>query len=374
MKLRMNSLSLIISIGLYFILSYLYLNAFGLDWLGWYSRFLPVSHCFYPLALDHAKAYYPNLIAMLFGTNYSFRWGTGINDNGLPFIYFLLIKVFSLEINEVSIVYISYLFNSCVYLGAFRFLDKIFIEIFGFKIHPAFFFLNPAVIYYSQMMNKEPISLFLVFGSFYYFCKKRWVWMGMCILILSVVRVHYGCLLMLCFLGGFHVKKTYAITLIYVILFLIVQNFIFRDQDYLFVDSQINLGFTSVIYSLNKESGIGSLIFAIPKVFQYFFDNVKVGFEFYKTAKLNLYYLKELPFAILFLGFIPVVLKVLLNYNVLLNRKNGDVLLFITTFVFIIALSPIVHSRYLFPIHYILLGYFFSYKRSCKVNHEETFS
>ncbi|EMY12452.1 hypothetical protein LEP1GSC043_3541 [Leptospira weilii str. Ecochallenge] len=59
----------------------------------------------------------------------------------MPFIYFLLIKVFSLEINEVSIVYISYLFNSCVYLGAFRFLDKIFIEIFGFKIHPAFFSL-----------------------------------------------------------------------------------------------------------------------------------------------------------------------------------------------------------------------------------------
>lgn len=196
----------------------------------------------------------------------------------------------------------------------------------------------------------------------------------MCIFILSVVRVHYGCLLMLCFLGGFHVKRTQAVTFIYVILFLVVQNFIFRDQGYLFVDSQINLGFTFLVYSLNKEVGIGSLIFAIPKVIQYFFDNVKVGFEFYNTGKLNLYYLKELPFAILFLGFIPVILKVLLNYNVFLNRKNGDVLLFITTFVFIIALSPIVHSRYLFPIHYIILGYFFSYKRSCKVNREEMFS
>lgn len=101
---------------------------------------------------------------------------------------------------------------------------------------------------------------------------------------------------------------------------------------------------------------------------------MKVGFEFYNTGKLNLYYLKELPFAILFLWFIPVMLKILFNYNVFLNRKNGDTLLFITTFVFIIVLSPIVHSRYLFPIHYILLGYFFSCKRSCKVDREETFS
>ncbi|ALE38983.1 hypothetical protein KQY10_14960 [Leptospira interrogans] len=360
----MNSLSLIISISLYFILSFFYLNVFGLDWLGWFSIFPPeTSPFFFPLALDQAKAYYPILINML-GAKHSFRWGTGINDNGLPFVYFLLTKIFSLEINEVSIVYISYFFNSCVYFIAFRFLNKIFTEIFDFKIHPALFFLNPAILYYSQMMNKEPISLLFVLGSFYYFCKKKWFWMGVCILILSVVRVHYGCLLMLCFLGGFHVKKTHAIALIYVILFLIVQNFIFRDQGYLFVDSQINLGFTSVVYFLNKESGIGSFIFAIPKVFQYFFDNVKVGFEFYKTAKFNLYYLKELPFTILFLWSAPVMLKVLLNYNFLLNRKNGDVLLFITAFVFIIALSPIVHSRYLFPIHYILLGYLFSYKRS----------
>ncbi len=358
----MSKLSyLFVGVMIYFSFGLIYLYSFAIHWQYWIYDLDGINNNFtFPLSLDMTKpnSFLPSLFNLINGI-YEIKLGTGINDNGIAFLYYLIIKLFDLKVDKESIVFLSFGINSISLCVGYVYLQKVSFKSFGRNFNPLLFFLNPTLIYYSQLMNKEALTLMFISIILFYYIERKYWGASVIILLLSVIRLHFVCFFALIALQYFKLSRLQILIFFYIFLGLLVTNLIFRQQDYLFIDNQIGFGFTKFVYELNRDFGIGNFYLFPFEVLQIFYDQVISIFSIFSGDKIVVYNLKEIPVSILLILSARRIFYVILGFFERLEKPTGDFFLFIISFLLIISLSPISHFRYLFPIIYPFFFYLY---------------
>lgn len=281
------------------------------------------------------------------------------NNWGISYLYYGISKITGVDTKEIPII--AFVVSNILIVLCYLIFRSLLCSL-GFSSKYSFlFFFNPALIYYSQLITKEIFSLFFVL--FFTFCilNKRYLFLLLVLPLSILIRVQlgiYGIALLL-----FRGRRNYVVKFIFLyVLFSLISALIIK---YVHIGVQQNLlgdGPVYLSFILNKQYLIGSLFFNILKLFQYFFDLLKSLWFFYDgTFMVDFYKVRDIPFALIFSFLLYWIVIGISNLKLYKYSKVYDLIFCTYIYILVLFINPLVHSRYLFPISYliVLIGFFF---------------
>lgn len=341
---------------LFLILNYFYYSIFTVDYMEFwldeqYSQFF-----YFPLNLDQQKAYVPILIALQNGEYVPLS-----SASGIAYIYWFL--GFFVNINDETIPLASFVVNNLFVLASYYYFVKIGTEVLMLSLkYRWLFFLNPSLIYFSQLINKEMFSLALVLAMTYYLARKQYCKGGFVLLLATIQRLHYIVIMPLSLFLVRAPKKFMLKLFVLYVLFSLAAAYLVSPA----IDLEGSAlegygtysGISEIIITLNQKYYIGSLLLNPIKIIQYFYDLFLSFFCITQDFKLNLYYVHNIPYLAFLIMFWRDMARVLINFRTFVQGPSIYLLATSAIFFLILLMSPMVHSRYLFPISYsiALLG------------------
>ena len=159
--------NVILAYCLFIILNIVYLNVFAMNSQMWWEDENASTQFYFPLNLDQEKAYIPYMAMMEDGT-YVNRIS---NSAGISHIYYALKKLTGFSYEDIP--WVSFLINNLFIILCYRYFVKIGLQLGLEMRYRWLFFINPALIYYSQLINKEIFTLFFTLAFTYYLGRKQ---------------------------------------------------------------------------------------------------------------------------------------------------------------------------------------------------------
>lgn len=362
---RNNSRLIVIIVYCFFFFANLvYLNMFSLD-RTWYSLEVIENgdkYFYFPLNLDQEKAYIPAILEMEEGT--FDRKAIG-NATGIASVYYLLKK--GLGFSEESIAIVSFIFNNIMVIICYLYFVRI-ISFLGLKLsYRWMFFVNPALIYFSQLINKEIISLLFVLASTYYLFTKKTFMLLFFSALFSCIRPQLLLTGVLALWLNSKVKYAKCLFLIYVVTsiagaFLMTPDKFNEQALELMARSDGSVGLVMYTQLINQQYCIGSLLLNPIKVIQYFYDLFRSLSFMTAAGQIDLYKLRDVPFILALIYFAKPLIVVFIRIKQYVMLPCRPVITVTVVFFIVLLMNPYVHARYVFPISYnlLILGVFVS--------------
>ena len=285
--------------------------------------------------------------------------------NGLAYLYYYLPRSENLGFGLTSLIV-----NITCFSLAFIFLQKINKKLKIDNKWLYLFFLNPQLIFYSQTINKEPFTLFFTFLSIYLLLEKKYFYLIIVAFIFGSIREHHLVfLVLLIYLYNSKTLKSFSLRLFISYIFMGIISIFYFSASY----DPSNLNFAgkfSNLIGILDQYGIGYFLIAPIRIMQNFYDQFYQSFFFIlpaysyvsdgslyyaKEGLISIYKLKELLPNILLLFFILIQM---LTFKIKFNWFFGPQKIYyiaIICFILVVSVSPVVHSRYLFPAIIIFL-------------------
>ena len=354
--IKLNKFSLFLaSCYLFFLLfNILYYSTFTGEW-AYYSyennfsadnNFQPDSIFYYVLNGDTYKAYYHRLLELISqGFHVLSNW-----SHAIAYIYYFIWLIFRFEISDVFLV--AFLLNNIAIVISYLYFVKIGREIIGLKMRwRGLYFLNPTLIYISQMMSKEALIIALLTALCYYSIKRKYMIIFIFSSITGFVRAPFA------LLGGFPIILKGKDVRIYRFLFLSILFFLLLGYFYSNVVQNKNsiailenAGVTRLAFEWNYFY-LGPLIMAPFKLLGNFYDLVNQAFfHSIQQGRIDLYHGTTIPIIIAILAYSKTLFYIVLNPFKSLRGPCGNVLLFVLAYFVLVSANQYVHSRYLWPI------------------------
>ena len=336
--IKLNNFSLFVASCYLFFLVFniLYYSAFTGEW-SYYSyennfsidnNYQPDSIFYYVLNGDTYKAYYPHFLELISqGLHMLPNW-----SHAIAYIYYFVWWIFRFEVSDVFLI--AFFINNIAIVISYLYFVKIGREIIGLKMRwRGLYFLNPTLIYISQMMSKEAFLIALLTALCYYSIKRKY----MIIFIFSSITVFVRAPFAL--LGGLPIFLKGKDVRIYRLLFLTILFYLVIGYFYSNVVQNTNsikilgnAGITRLAFEWNYFY-LGPLMMAPFKLIGNFYDLVRHAF-FYsiQQGRIDLYHVTTIPITIALLAQYKTLFYIGLNPFKVLRGANGHVLLFIIGF------------------------------------------
>ena len=350
LSIRRTSLYAFIAYILFFLANYAYYAVFATDYLNYWINNNYNDYFYFPLNLDQGKSYMHHLNGMTDGKFIPLSSATGI-----AYIYFFF-SYFFIEITADNVALISFIFNNIFVIISYLYFVKIGVEVLRLPLRYRWlFFMNPSLIYFSQMIQKEMLSLAAVLALTYYIAKTKKFKSILVTGMATIQRIHFLVLTpMAIFLtnafGGFW-KKVF---ILYVMTSLGAAYLVNSSNFVNFTGASAD-GYSQLILKINRGYYIGNLLFNPIKFVQYLYDLFASFNCITNNLQIDLYRAHNIPYLIFLIFNWKKLRCIVLNYRAILRGPSRTILSVIIAYVFMILVAPIVHSRYLFPISYLLI-------------------
>lgn len=343
----------VFSLCFFFVANTLYFRELTLAIAESGEDFLP-GMLYYTHIIADYKAYIGNIELMKLG-----EFKLGLNNNtGVAFIYFGLMKFIGLDTEHLP--YLAFALNNVLILLSFFLFRKILFKLELPRHYQWFFFLNPALVYYSQLVYKEIPSLFFILLLTYGLMQRRWFGVVVASLASALVRLQLSPVGILAFIG-YRMRSFLPFALCVYILISLAGAVLFKPEILSYQYGAMGEGVVGITSALNEKYFIGSLLLNPLKAVQYYYDVIRsVSFVDFGESHIDIYKLRDVPFALFLLFLTPALLRCFLNIRYFMSTHARALMVVILMYVTVLFLNPIVHARYLFPISYlcVLLGLF----------------
>lgn len=301
---------------------------------------------------DHQE--YVNAIYRMEADAYEFGYN---NNAGISAIYLLLKKLFGGDLRLISFVVNNAVFLACFFL-CLRLLGQLALP----RFWAALLFLNPATVYFSQLINKESFSLLAVLALTLAAARRSWPAFLALALFAGLIRlqlVFFAGALFFLALGGDFLRRSLAAYGV----FALGGAFVARQVES-FDPSRWDWGVSLANFWLNREFLLGSLLLNPARLVQYLKDLFSSA-GFLQNGIVDLYKFRDLPSAIALAAALPLLAYMCVNVHVYSAGKARAAVAAVTAYLLVLLMNPIIHSRYLFPVLplILLLSLFVAYER-----------
>lgn len=270
------------------------------------------------------------------------------NTTGICYFYYYLRKIIHLDY-----VVLSFIVNNIFILFSYIILIKILEKGFLSTKYSFIFFFNPQMIYYSQLINKEAITLFFILlMTFLLMTKNRFIFF-LIIPISMIFRLQHAIFALFLYLLFY--AKSYRTGIIFIYLISAGCAALFANMQ---LKNELIEGsrFLSILYDLNRNYYIGNLVLAPARIIQFAYAQLMSFKSVLGTNGLiNLYQLRDtIPIMIIFI-LCGSLFRVFMNINKYAQRGERFLFTPIIAFLFVLLIHPYTHPRYLFPINVLLI-------------------
>ena len=283
--------------------------------------------------------------------------------NGVAYFYYYLSLL--IPFGKEDAVYVSFIVNNISILVGYIFFTKIKNEILNLSKKSNYvFFLNPLLIWHSQLINKDILMMSAILAGTYYLYKKKYLMILLITFLITFFRYYLG-LLIPAALIALKFKNKILMIVIYYITISLITAYVYSQSDRTiflinraYTGKELEMGITgiaSLVVHLNfNYYYTGNLLLGPIKSLAYLYDLIRC-YNFFSTGKIDLHLLFHIPIVSYFLFNLKIIISFLINLNILKDTKLWIIFLVLIIYYFVILGSPLVHARYLFGIFYLLV-------------------
>ncbi len=289
----------------------------------------------------------------------------GLNNNvGIAYVYYFLERHIFMGL---SFDYISLIVNLIVIWFSFLSYRKIIIVLNLDRKVIYSFFLCSSLIYFAQLINKDSFTILIILKAIEYKLQDRRKKFIILVFLSMIIRIQLPVLLIVfSFLSDnkiFNIKPLNKLIITYVFFSLV--NGVFSHYQSAFISEEtLSDGLSYIVYNLNNQFLIGSLLLNPLRVVQYFYGYL-LSFDFVVGDKIDISRLKDYPQLISFIILSPFIIKCFLHYNKYMNQACRFLMAMIVSFFLIWLFNPSVSPRYLIcflPLYQLLAFYYLRFK------------
>jgi len=221
------------------------------------------------------------------------------------------------------------------------------------------FFINISFVYFAQLINKDSLTILVFLKIVEYSLlgsKKRFY----LLLLLSVfVRIQLPVFI---FIYWFLLRKNTGYFKRFIIVYIgfaLASGYLAKYQLLLMSEETLASGFSYLVFKLNTQYYIGSLLLNPIRAMQYFYD-LLLSFSFYNDGQFDVSRIKNIPQAIVFIALLPTVSITFFYYEKNMRTPARHLMAAVIAFFLVWLLNPMVNVRYvllILPI-IILLGFY----------------
>ena len=311
---------------------------------------------YHSLIGDSAKAYLPNL-SMLIETGALNEWSVNNYSHYISYIYYFLWLIFRFKIENAF--FVAFIVNNILVILSYVFFVRIGREIIGLQMRLRWlYFLNPLLIYTSQMISKESFLLALIMMIAYYLNNNFRTFrerIALFFTLVTTVFVRYPFILL--GVSRYICKENHVI--IKRLIFIVVTLLLLNGYRYSLINPENsqylpNAGVALKAFEFNHFY-LGSLLLAPVKIIANCYDLLTNLFSQFVTSKINFYQISSIPITIALLTKYKMVIFILMHPIAALRGPLGPLLAFVIIFLVIISANIYIHDRYLWPILPLLM-------------------
>ncbi|WP_226991960.1 hypothetical protein [Cronobacter condimenti] len=227
------------------------------------------------------------------------------------------------------------------------------------------------LIYFAQLINKDSFTILIVLLAVSFSISKKWGSFFILVLLSALIRFQLPALLLLYFFFIIGNKKHLLKFLIAYVFLSLINGVLAKYQTEFFNESTLSDGMSYLVYNINRNYYIGSLLLNPIRAIQYVHDAI-ISFNFIEDNGIDVGRFKNIP-QVLFLFFLsPFIINSIINYKFYMGQKEKYLLAMINAFFGIWLFNPTINLRYFilfFPVLQILgLSMYMNFKRSREVN------
>jgi len=306
----------------------------------------------YVLNGDSTKAYFPRL-AQLINNDPTVSGFLSIQpSHSISYIYYFIWLVFRYDFSDIIIV--SFLVNNILVVISYFYFVKLGKEVIGLKMNwRGLYFLNPTLVFISQMISKEMFLLTFMMMFAYYSIQRKYLFLSVISIFTYFVRAPFAVLgFMPLVLKGNEVRiKTF---LFLILGFLLAVGYVYNSIGSFEPRIWKNAGMTRLAFEWNYFY-LGPLMMMPFKILANFYDLIKHAFYPIQQGKIVLYHITTLPITLALFTQYKAIFYVVFHPLNALRGRCGSLLAFVIAFLILISANPYVHSRYLWPILPLIL-------------------
>lgn len=281
--------------------------------------------------------------------NGSWTWIMAISPNfGISFFYVYLQKLVPLSYDALA-----FIINNVLWVLAYRYAVGI-MKASGLSTKYSYlFFFNPQLIYYSQIVNKDSLTLFFVLGLTYHVVTKHRV--RFLVMTVAALSVRGQMLAFSFFLYALYGARNFRRRLcqMYVVSALgAVVGAKLGEQ--FSADLVASARFVKFVNEMNSRYYVGNLLLAPVKLVQWIYDQLLSLRFITPEGLIDLYSLRDVAMIVLLAIYTPKLVRLLTHVR--RYSSGGERILLSAIFAFILTwlMNPITHQRYLFPLEILM--------------------
>lgn len=291
----------------------------------------------------------------------------GLNNNfAISLVYYLLhAALFYLGV-DFSYEELSFIINLIVIYFSFRAYFDLIKEL-NLPVHYGIsFFFCTSLIYFSQLINKDSFTILIMLLSVKYALQRKWLRFLLILPLSLLIRFQLSALIVIFLFFATAQKKHLKRFLVAYVALSLINGYLAKYQTLFFSESTLSEGMSYIIYRMNINYYIGSLLLNPIRVLQYIYD-VLLSFDFISGGTIDVSRLKNIPQVVILLMFSPFIAHAWLNYSSFMSSREKALISMVNAFFGVWLFNPTINSRYvilLFPILQLLaLSIFDKYKK-----------
>ena len=268
---------------------------------------------------------------------------------GIAFFYVQLKRIVPLDYDLLA-----FIVNNICFVLSYHYAVKI-ISGLGWSTKYSFlFFLNPQLIFYSHVINKEPPTLLFVLLLTYLISKRRFGGFVLATAVAWVLR--HQLFFFAFFLYAIYFARNFRVRLrtSYVVSAAgaaLLAVMILRDNPAAYADSR----FVRFLIELNAQYYVGNLLLAPVKIVQWIYEQF-LSLRFVTSEGwLNLYLAKDLGVIVVLVALSNRWVRALVNVRRGGMGRERVLLSAIFAWTLMLLINPLVQQRYLFPVEILLI-------------------
>ena len=279
-----------------------------------------------------------------------FVFSSDINDIGISLIYQNLMLLFGAN----SLFTVAFWFNVSCFLVCSVIASRIAWYVGISKYWSLLIFASPQFIYFSQTVSKEPLALLMILLMVWYVVSKQRFGFFIVALLSGFVRIQLPVVAVLFLYLSYRGYSRQRLMIVYLIT-AVGGVWVSRFAPGLADTFETGLGFgiSELVRQWNIDFGLGTLLLNPIRVVQYYYD-LSRSLLFFRKGRINLYYLRDVPFFCLVTFFLPSYWYYL-RHRSRLHHSTDIMFNIIYAYLLVQLTYPIIHARYLFAIYPMLI-------------------
>lgn len=274
------------------------------------------------------------------------------NDKGISFFYSIIWSLFPYDFDP-DLTLISLIVNSFTICLCYFYYIKISDELKLGTFGKYSFFFNLSLIYFSQLINKDVITILAFLFAVHCGLKNRIFPLLLFMPFFGMIRIQLLAFILIYIFLLISKNHWFRIIIVYTITSL-VAGYLSVFYSVIGEDS-LGEGFSSYLVQFNQQYFVGYFLFNPVRTIQYFFDAYGSFWFFTPHGGVDTAKLLRLPQLLLLLFLIKPLLSLFSKFGYWLKTDVRPLVLVIVSYLLTWLMNPTVNARYVMLITPVLV-------------------